>query len=348
VTGDAFTITYGTGNGGGTEFTQSANGGTITLPGPGSFTPPYTDLDMEFAGWNDGTFTYADYGPYTVTRDVILQARWGFTTMEGVKAYFRADKKDMVDSNILLVVCGDGDITSAVLASQLTSTNVELDLSASTLGETNGGLDLSDMSYLSVQKLILPRKATSIANFYTKNAHEVSGLYVASIGNYAFVNNDFLEKANFPAAITIEGEAFQNCAKLETADFPMATEIGEYAFQNCATLETANFPVATTIGFEAFQGCAKLETADFPMAAQIIIGVFSDCTALETANFPMAEIIDEFAFSGCALTTITIGGGCTINDDSGLPADFIAAYDTNETNAVTYTLVDGKWLKTTG
>jgi hypothetical protein len=231
------TVTYGTGNGGGgsTEFPQPADGGKIKLPGPDGFTPPATGFEMAFAGWHDGTLTYEAGYEYTVTGNVTLEARWGFTTKEGVAWYLgtsNAHFKDK-DGNILLVVC-DGAIPLAWTdLSGITVNNVELDLSASKLGvDSSKKFDLAKAKASAV--LILPRAATKVKNTYSGTAlHEVSGLNVTSIEDYAF----------------------EDCASLATADFPKATSIGTYAFANCANLKTADFPSVRTISIEAFSNC---------------------------------------------------------------------------------------------
>ena len=64
----------------------------------------------------------------------------------------------------------------------------------------------------------------------------------------AFSNCPNLTTADFPAAVTIGGEAFSNCPNLTTADFPMAETIYKKAFSNCTGLTNLKFPRVKTIG----------------------------------------------------------------------------------------------------
>jgi hypothetical protein len=262
--GGTFTVTYKAGNGTGDTVTQLVSKGMVIQPG-GSADFSATGSNMSFAGWNDGTFTYAANDPYLITDNVTFQARWGFTSIEGVNAYLEQQAADTASGSVLLVVCDGADIALVTLGSSITSKiagkTVELDLSASTLGVVNGELNLSAFSGVSANKLILPRAATSTTDSktFSGTAPEVSGLNVASIGTYAFNGCTLLDTANFPLATDIGKYAFYNCA-LETANFPKAAKIGESAFKDSTKLKTAQFPVATTIGFNAFEGCMLLET----------------------------------------------------------------------------------------
>jgi hypothetical protein len=336
----AFTVTFNKGNGGGTDFTKSTDG-MITLPEPGSLTAPATYPDMAFAGWHDGTFTYAAGHEYTVTGNVPLEARWGFTTLEDVTRYLGDPGQcftDM-DGNIPLVVCDGTDttLTLAALASSITSIpNVELDLSASTLlGMSVETFALAQAKTKAVV-LILPRTAkattgqynsvsgedmplvevsglnvTTIGDNafkdYTKNLKTANFPWVEKIGGYAFSKCSALETADFPRLTTIEGQyAFQNCTSLKMADFRSVTTIGEYAFKGCSSLATANFPLATEIKQYAFQSC-KLDTMDFSEATTIRQYAFQSCK-LKTANFPKATTIEQYAFYNCSdLEEITVG-----------------------------------------
>jgi uncharacterized protein YjbI with pentapeptide repeats len=323
-TGGTFTVTYKAGNGDGDTVTQSVSKGDIPLPESDGFTA--LDSNMVFAGWHDGKFTYEANDPYTVTRDVILEARWGFTSATGVAEYFVPANKDKytVGNNILLVVCNtdtvplEKTILQAMISEITAGKTVELDLSASTFGVTGKVLDLSSFSGVSVNKLILPRAATSTAEnkLYNGTAlHEVSGLNVASIGSYAFYEYADLKTADFPVATTIGEDAFYNCTALTTADFPKAEIIGANAFNGCTELATADFPEADTIESLAFNGCTKLATANFPEAETIGTSAFKGCLKLATANFPKAETIGAQAFNGCTELekTVDFSAAKTIN-----------------------------------
>ncbi|MDR1400245.1 MAG: InlB B-repeat-containing protein [Treponema sp.] len=76
--GTIYTVTYNTGEGGGTaSAAQSVASGTrITLPDKGSMTAS----GKTFAGWKVGTQTYAAGASYTVTADVTFTAQWVSST----------------------------------------------------------------------------------------------------------------------------------------------------------------------------------------------------------------------------------------------------------------------------
>jgi hypothetical protein len=329
---DTYIVTFGTGNGGGTVLPvqQSAGGGEIKLPEPDSFTAPTSYPNMKFAGWHDGTLTYAAGDTYTVTGNVAFQARWGFTTSDDIQNYL--DGGDTVvdkDGNILLVLYDEvAFLTSAELEEMITGKNIELDLSASALGVTAETFDLS--TSISAQKLLLPRAAKSTTGSYKGTAQEVSGLNVTTIGDGAFSHYASLKKANFPNAITIGSLAFDYCYALEKADFPVAKNIGKQAFYRSTALKTANIPLATTIGQEAFGDCYALGKADIPLATIIGAGAFYNCKLLETVDFPLATDIGYQAFMSCAVLetvdfpeVITIGEqafyGCSALETTDFP-----------------------------
>ncbi|MDR0386889.1 MAG: hypothetical protein LBH57_02510 [Treponema sp.] len=70
-----YTVTYATGEGGGTvPAAQTVNAGTVVhLPGQGGMTAPAGKV---FAGWNNGTETFQGGVSYTVTGGVIFTAQW--------------------------------------------------------------------------------------------------------------------------------------------------------------------------------------------------------------------------------------------------------------------------------
>jgi uncharacterized protein YjbI with pentapeptide repeats len=327
--GGAFTVTYEAGNGEGETVKESAIGGKITLPEPKP--DGFSASDMAFAGWNDGKFTYAVGYRYTVTDNVTFNARWGFTTQAGVTAYLSSGSTHMtVDENILLVVCDKGDedgdaITIDALA-VITATNVELDLSALSLG---GTFDLSKAKVGVV--LILPRAATATTGTYGGTALEVvSGLNVASIGNYAFNQCTTLNTANFPLAKTIGTSAFRSTA-LQTANFQLAENIGSQAF-NKTNLETADFPKAEIIGDNAFNNCTNLEKVDFREATSIGFCVFAACESLATITIG----------ANCDFPEPNFEEGEELESDS-ISAGFQTVYNEAGKSAGTYTRTDDNW-----
>jgi hypothetical protein len=273
---------------------------------------------MVFAGWYDGTLTYAAEDTYTVTDNTTLEARWGFTILAEINAYLASEQQFKNGNDTLLVVCDKGtapDLTWDQLVQAMSGKSIMLDLSASTLNTSDQQSFVMPMPD-SVKKLILPRAAQKITmpapQFpFNNTLKEVSGLKVTLIDQHA-MRCTVLETASFPAATTISQYAFYGCRMLKTADFPAVTDIGLMAFGECDVLKTAHFPAVTTIGPDAFWGCDVLETAHFPAATAIGQSAFYECLLLKTVNIPLAESIGGKAFYLCRLETVSIGKDCDI------------------------------------
>jgi hypothetical protein len=314
----ANTVIYGAGNGKGQLPSKVVvdKGTEITLPSAARLVPPVSD--MVFAGWYDGTLTYAAGDTYTVTDNTTLEARWGFTLLVEINAYLASEQQFKNGNDTLLVVCDKENapgLTWNELVQAMSGKSIMLDLSASTLNMS------AQQSFVmpvpdSVKKLILPRAAQKITmpapQFpFNNTLKEVSGLNVTLIDQYA-MRCTVLETASFPAATTIGQYAFYGCLMLKTAYFPAVTDIGLMAFGECDVLETAHFPAVTTIGPDAFWGCDALETAHFPAATTIGAGAFYESLLLKTVNIPLAESIGGRAFFLCRLETVSIGKDCDI------------------------------------
>jgi hypothetical protein len=98
---------------------------------------------------------------------------------------------------------------------------------------------------------------------------------------------------------------------------------------------------------ETFRQFTYLKRVDGANIVNIGDWAFINSKALTTANFPAATSIGYYAFQGWyALTTITIKGACTINNQSANRFDdFVMLYDGNGKQAGTYTYAGNAWTK---
>jgi hypothetical protein len=220
-----YVVTYEAGNGGGGAFTVKTGEDAIILPGSGNLVPPAYS-GMSFAGWYDGMFTYAAGSEYTITRDAVFEARWGFTTTDEVTKYLAAaNRRKDADGNTLLVVCYGGDLTwQWTDLVDVINEDVSLDLSASTLNLSSGTFMMSAVPN-TVKKLLLPRAAVAVdqttSSIGNASLRVVSGLNVTVLRENAFSAYSALEAAYFPAKISTVGlYAFKDCTALRTLYVP--------------------------------------------------------------------------------------------------------------------------------
>jgi hypothetical protein len=364
-TGDC-TVYYQPGNGAGTSWSKGANKNTsINLPDATKLTAPQGAT--EFVGWNDGMLTYPAAYKYTVTEDITFNARWAFTTLEDIKTYLAGAHGDPV-----LISVADGSDPSLTWQSLMLAIQtageankyVELDLTGSTLalfGDANDEFDYTNSQWSAyngtgeqyIKKLVLPSAATSIktnAMPYFRNhfssLEAASGLNISAIPENAFAWLSKLEEIVFPAAKTIGRFAFANCSALTKVSLPAATNIGDSAFTGCTNLISVSLPAAETIDNGGFNNCGSLTSVSLPAAKTIGFSAFNNCTSLISVSLPAAKTIgsQDGAFYNCpALTTITIGEGCDINDNYIHSGSFKTYYNTMLQAAGVYTYSGSSW-----
>lgn len=114
-----------------------------------------------------------------------------------------------------------------------------------------------------------------------------------SIGDEAFVNNDWLVKVDMPDTVTSIGiSAFEGDSKLELDTLPKSlVNIGANAFFACSKATFTEIPEGVkTIGMGAFLDCTGLTTLTFKGTPESIgERAFERCTNLTTINVPWAE-----------------------------------------------------------
>ena len=94
-----------------------------------------------------------------------------------------------------------------------------------------------------------------------------------SIGSEACKNTS-LESISAPLVATVGNNAFQNCEYLETVNLPSATAVYDYAFNNCQSLESISLPAVQLIGEYCFERCNNL--TDIYLGASSVVTLPSD------------------------------------------------------------------------
>jgi BspA type Leucine rich repeat region (6 copies) len=120
----------------------------------------------------------------------------------------------------------------------------------------------------------------------------VDGMFVTSLGSFAFLH----------------------CYSLITVSIPdSVTSIGDYAFAGCAELTNISFSDSVAnIGNHSFSGCSKLNSISMPTSVTNIgDGAFTACAGLTSITIPDSVTnMGNFTFEGCyGLTNVFIGNG---------------------------------------
>lgn len=134
---------------------------------------------------------------------------------------------------------------------------------------------------------------------------EINGYTVVRIGNYAFCENNILERVVIPEGVLSIGEgAFFSCSNLIEVRLPDSLRSIELmAFENCIKLMQISIPDSVIhIGWEAFAYCKSLSELKLPKHLETIEqSVFLNCENLNEIQLPSElTVIESNAFSGCA------------------------------------------------
>ena len=117
---------------------------------------------------------------------------------------------------------------------------------------------------------------------------------VKVIGDWAFVDCEFLANINIPNSVTTIGEGvFRDCKSLTIKNLPNSvTTIGEDAFSDCKSLTIINIPNSVTmIGAGAFSGCESLTIINIPNSVTMIgAGAFRGCESLTSITIPSSIV----------------------------------------------------------
>lgn len=126
---------------------------------------------------------------------------------------------------------------------------------------------------------------------------DFSGTTVEKIGNYAFADNYYLEKAYFPVATSTGTNVFLNCSSLQIVGLLSLEELNGNTFSNCPSLINLYLPNAVSVVKSAFKGSSveilrfeKIETIkDLPLTLKALI--LPNTTSSVTASTPNTDFV---------------------------------------------------------
>ena len=142
----------------------------------------------------------------------------------------------------------------------------------------------------------------------------IDGVYVTSIGDYAFQSCGSLSSVDIAEGVTSIGRnAFEYCKSLTRVVIPKSmTSIGGDAFRECSNLESIVIPESVTrLDYGALSGCGSLESVVIPeRVTSIEQWEFSGCRSLSSVVIPAGVTsIGSYAFEHCSsLTDVYFGG----------------------------------------
>lgn len=135
----------------------------------------------------------------------------------------------------------------------------------------------------------------------------IEGFPVVEIDEWAFFNNQSIEKVILPDSVrTIGYGAFSDCTNLKEIDLGEGlTYLGQAAFISCSSLETVVLPESLTeMGGSVFSECVSLTEIKIPSKITTIGGaMFNSCTYLQSVTMENVEFIEGWAFAGCSSLT---------------------------------------------
>ena len=164
----------------------------------------------------------------------------------------------------------------------------------------------------------------------------LGGYTVTRIGEYAFIDNDFIEYMELPNTVTeigwqafcsmdsltevvlgdsvvyIENGAFADSPQLSSIDLPdTLTTLDDNVFYNTA-LTSVYIPVSlTSVGWNIFSGCSSLQSVTFGQGiTRIPDSIFYECDGIQQITIPASVTeIGAYAFYNCEnLTTVNFAG----------------------------------------
>jgi uncharacterized repeat protein (TIGR02543 family) len=282
---------------------------SLSVTQDGTAAKPEDDPTREgfsFGGWfaDDEAAEPFDFDRTPITGDIILYAKWLFSSAEKAAEYMTADEGGTtINDPVKLVMNMDlagsawGEFMNAMNG---TGKYFDLDLSESSVegmtdvpGEFDAAKNMGKMT-----GIVLPNDATSIK---TKS---FQGVYKAA---------HYLLKASGANVEVIGDNAFDLCTSLAEVDFPKAVSIGAGAFWECYPLKEADFPLVETIGNNGFNSTG-LVTASFPELRKTGYSVFARTPTLANLYAPKLEITGRHLFNESGTTTLIITMGANPPD----------------------------------
>ncbi|MDE6289648.1 MAG: leucine-rich repeat domain-containing protein, partial [Ureaplasma sp.] len=167
----------------------------------------------------------------------------------------------------------------------------------------NSGTQITGLSDIGLnqKRIVLPSKATSIANntFYNNKtlvSVDMSLTKITSIFNGVsngvgtFRGSYNIISITLPPSLTLIGYgAFYSCRSLTSINIPdSVTSIGDYAFRDCSSLTSINIPDGvTSIGAYTFYNCSSLTSITIPDSVTLIRSyTFNGCSSLTSITMP--------------------------------------------------------------
>jgi hypothetical protein len=146
-----------------------------------------------------------------------------------------------------------------------------------------------NIRYSSIEGILFDKYQTELIRYPSGKTQQTYTIPngVASIANYAFMNNKNLRRVNIPTTVA---------------------RIGQAAFMDCESITTINIPIGvTTIELATFYSCKNLTNITIPTSVTYISrNAFND-TGLNTITIPSnVSGIQDYAFANTPLRTITI------------------------------------------
>lgn len=158
----------------------------------------------------------------------------------------------------------------------------------------------------------------------------IDGYKVAQIGDYAFSQNEKINKVTVPQTVyRIGSSVFAESPNLESVQLSDSVEnIGSMAFEECINLREVKLPKSLyTICEETFYGCESLESITLPDVVNIGESAFANCINLKNIVIPKSvESIGNDVFEFCDNVTIK----CYENS---------YAHEYAKTNGINYSLI---------
>lgn len=309
---------------------------------------PYLESGTLTIDWGDGTtdtvtgtgkktvsYTYAEYGDYTVKIKISAGGRWYLPDYFcNSSNYFlvAARVADAYKINGYAFYCNYG-LRYCIICDSVTSIGDYAFQECRALQSIVIPPSVTSLAYCcfyycyALEHIVFPDTLTTIPENCCAYCYTLDCVTfpegVTTIRNYAFNCCYSLREIGFPEGLTnIEYQVFSECRGLREVKFPSTlTTIGEYAFQYCYGLEKAVLPNSiTSLGSYCFSYCHGLQHITIPTGiTRIPNGLCCHAYSLEEIMIPQnITYIGDEAFYECwrlrnvnvPSTVTTLRSGC--------------------------------------
>ena len=176
-------------------------------------------------------------------------------------------------------------------------------------GDIDDTQNFSDVTYESIEQIIIEEGTTSITDFGFSFCADLKSVALpnslSKIGVGAFNFCESLTEIKIPANVSEIGKAaFCGCWSLKEITLPeKISELGENLFINCAGLQEIKIPVGVReLGSGLFKGCESLTSVILPDGlAKIGAGAFEGCESLTEIKIPASVVeVGDNVFNFCS------------------------------------------------